>query len=121
MTPAKKKFSGLGLAAFVLFAVLLFTDRIPNPLERYFEIGPGLYHTLGRAVDASRNHRLQFALKEALEKDGKLTQHNMRPIWPVYMDALPDGFVLNQGGEKDRDTERRLLIEKVGATPAAVN
>lgn len=119
MTSTKKKFSGLGLAAFLLVAVLILTDRIPNPLERYFEIGPGMYHTLGRAVDASRTHRLQFMLKEALEKEGKLTQHNMRPIWDVYTDSLPDGFVLNQGGEKDLDTERQLLMEKVGARPPA--
>lgn len=111
----KTKNGTIAFAALALFWVLLLTDRIPNPMDRFFEVGARLYYTMSRAVDASHSSQLRVMLKETLEKDGKLTMHNMRPIWPVYMASLPNGFVTNEGGEQDLATERRLLMARVGA------
>lgn len=107
--------------AFGLLLIGIFLGKVPNPLERYFEIAPGLYRTIHDVNAASKSIALQNVLKETLDRDGKLTQANMEPIWPVYTAAIPNGFALGGGAEaSDRDTERQRLIAAVGAQPQHV-
>lgn len=110
---------GLGLGMVVLCLVLaaVLMGKIPNPLDRYFEIGPGMYRTLSEVVVASKSAQLQRTIKDVLDDDGKLTLANMAGIWPVYMQAIPVGMSLPVSGAGGIDAERQRLVQLVFAHP----
>lgn len=109
---------GFGALPLGLLLVALLMGNLPNPLERFFEIGPSMYRTLGQVVIRSESARLKSAIKSALDADGKLTQANMAGIWPVYMKDIPVGMALPVDGAGAIEVERERLIKLVAARPS---
>jgi hypothetical protein len=106
------------LVALIGFLILaLVTGKLPNPLDRFFEIDAAMYHTLGEVVVASKSTPLQATIKAALDDDGKLTLANMSRIWPVYMKAIPDGMTVPAAGAGELAAERERMISLVQAKP----
>lgn len=111
------KASKMWVILMIALSVGVVLGKVPNPLDRYFEIAPSMYRTLAAVVVASKSVPLELALKDALDKDGKLTQANMEPIWRIYEGAIPDGFTFPAQGAKAVEVERQALISLVGARP----
>jgi hypothetical protein len=117
-TITASKRAGISGLLFGLFIAAAVFGWIPNPLERYWEAGPGIYHEYGKVYLATSSTRYKEALKDVLDRDGRLTQGNMKPLWRLYEDAMPNGYELGTGdGDNDVATERQGLIALVGAHP----
>lgn len=115
---AARKRSSLIPAAMVVLMVAIVVGKVPNPVDRFVELDATMYHTLAAVLVASKSPRLHYALREALDQDGKLTQANMKKVWPAYYDALPNGFSIPVPGAADRALERQRLIDLVGGSAA---
>lgn len=110
---------GLGILVVLigLWVLSIATGKLPNPLDRFFEIDAVMYHTLHEVAVASKSVPLQATIKAALDDDGKLTLANMARIWPVYMKAIPDGMTVPVAGAGELDAERERMISLVQAKP----
>lgn len=118
----KTRGRGFSLGALTVFAIVLaiIMGKLPNPLDRFFEIGPGMYCTLSKVVVASKSQRLQQTIKSVLDNDGKLTLANMASIWPVYMQSIPSGMTVPVSGAGGLEFERQRLVSLVFAQPKRV-
>lgn len=115
--PAKSGITFLCWCILAWGAAVMF-GWLPNPADRFFEAGPQTYRNYADVLVASGSPRLRHGIKDALEKDGKLTQANLKALWPVYEQALPDGFrFADASSTRDTATERQHLMELVGAHP----
>ena len=107
--------------SILLYLVLLYTAAtwLPNPFGHFFEEPPNVYRNFTHLLTVAESPRLKAAVKEALERDGKLDQSNMRTIWPIYEQALPVGYTFPAEEPGSLDIERQRLMGTVGAKKPA--
>ncbi|TXI23100.1 MAG: hypothetical protein E6Q67_04995 [Roseateles sp.] len=107
------------LAAWCLgfWAVAVVIGWAPNPVDRFFEAGPRTYRNFADVVQVSNSIRLRYAVKDVLERDRELNQANLKSLWPLYMQALPDGYTFPENADAvDVSVERQRLVKAVGAS-----
>lgn len=85
---AQKSKRSSGVSTKVIFAAAVAAAVWgPNPFERYFEAPPRTYRDFADVLTVAPAPRLKFAIKDALEQDGKLTQSNMKEIWQGFSEG----------------------------------
>lgn len=109
--------------AALVYAMAIVADIAPNPVERFVEVDASMYHNMSAILDASGSsfprEELARSAREVLEREGRISMHDMRAIWPHYISALPGGITLPVPGAASREIERRALSERVGARLSA--
>lgn len=110
-----------GVTSTLLNLALLYAivTWVPNPFARFFEAPANVYRNFTHLLAVTKSPRLNAAVKEALERDGKLDQRNMETLWPLYEKALPAGYPFPQEEAGPVDVERQRLMELVAPRPLA--
>lgn len=106
----------LRLLTYLMLAyfALVMIGTLPNPADRYFEVGANNYRMLSDTY-VHGTHQYRAAVEAALKADGKVTLASYNNLSEIWSRTVKTPYQIPQLDATTVEQERNRLLNLVGA------
>lgn len=112
---ALRWFGTLLTFTFFAYSALVFFGTLPNPLDRYVEVGASNYRLLADGYSIG-TPQYRLAVEAALIADGKITLATYSPLFGLWGQSLTTPYQMPRLEPESLEHERARLVRLIEAS-----